>query len=259
MSENLIGFSRPSTEELEKIERFRTAFNNIEKLLAHEVRASEHATFTKLLNAFSERNPGWRETDGQKLRAYSGLRNALVHDRLEPQLYLSVPLPFVVEDIEKILQRLRTPERIIHHFETKVATVRTTDSLSNVLELIHTNAFSQFPVYDNQDLFKGLLTENGITRWLALKATSEQKPVRPSLVTVETILRSEEKRQNFRFVPKHLRVDEVMGLFSNEMLLEAVLVTEHGKNNENLLGIATRWDIPDLLNKLYKSSTVEGI
>jgi hypothetical protein len=40
-----------------------------------------------------------------------------------------------------------------------------------------------------------------------------------------------------------MRVDELSALFAKQALLEAVLVTASGKQTEDLLGIATRWDI----------------
>ena len=57
------------------------------------------------------------------------------------------------------------------------------------------------------------------------------------------MLQNEEKRKNYHFVSRDMRVDDVSALFAKEVLLEAVFVTASGRETEKLLGIATRWDI----------------
>jgi CBS domain-containing protein len=49
--------------------------------------------------------------------------------------------------------------------------------------------------------------------------------------------------KNYHFVASDVRVDEVSTLFQRHALLEAVLVTANGTETEELLGIATRWDM----------------
>jgi hypothetical protein len=39
------------------------------------------------------------------------------------------------------------------------------------------------------------------------------------------------------------RVDDLLGRFATNPLLEAALITERGKESEKLMGIATRWDV----------------
>ena len=116
------------------------------------------------------------------------------------------------------------------------------DTLAQVLKTITQREYSQFPVYDGNQ-FLGLLTENGITRWLAQHVSTELSLVELDEVRVSQVLQNEEKRVNYYFVARDMRLDDVRGLFASHELLEAVLITANGKESEKLLGIATRWDI----------------
>jgi CBS domain-containing protein len=88
-----------------------------------------------------------------------------------------------------------------------------------------------------------LLTENGVTRWLAGHVVRTLSLVELDDIRVEQVLRNEEERRNYHFVPRDVRVDDVSALFAKQALLEAALITTNGKETEKLLGIATRWDI----------------
>jgi len=97
-------------------------------------------------------------------------------------------------------------------------------------------------VYDDKQ-FHGLLTENGVTRWLAHHVVRTLSLVELDDIPVGKVLQNEEERKNHQFVSRDMRVDDVSALFAKQTLLEAVLITASGKQTEKLLGIATRWDI----------------
>jgi predicted transcriptional regulator len=183
--------------------------------------------------------------DGEALRTLASLRNVLVHEKVSSH-YAVIPTPPFVEEIEQLRHRIRHPLLVIPKFRRKVEMVSVNEPLSNILKVIDQRDYSQFPVYDGS-VFKGLLTENGITRWLAHYVLKEMSLVELNEVTVRVALREEENaRSNTRFVSKATTVDEVRGLFSKHELLEAVLITSSGTQKEELLGIATRWDIVQL-------------
>jgi predicted transcriptional regulator len=138
--------------------------------------------------------------------------------------------------------QLINPLRAFPTFRRKVETILLHDSLSRVLKIIAQRDYSQFPVYD-AERFQGLLTENGITRWLAHHVTNNLSLVELDDIPVKQVLRNEEKRKTYHFVSRDTHVDDLRGLFSSDKILEAVFVTASGKESEGLLGIATRWDM----------------
>ncbi len=84
------------------------------------------------------------------------------------------------------------------------------------------NNYSQFPVYSG-DAFQGLLTENGITRWLArAHAGHETSIVDLEEERVDAVLALEEARESWAFVCRCAPIDKVFTLFLNKPLLEAV-------------------------------------
>jgi hypothetical protein len=97
-------------------------------------------------------------------------------------------------------------------------------------------------VYED-NRFHGLLTENGITRWLARHVATKLSLVELEEELVAQVLQNEEERKNYCFVAPNMRVDDVCSLFASNSLLEAVLITASGKESEALQGIVTRWDI----------------
>jgi predicted transcriptional regulator len=150
-----------------------------------------------------------------------------------------------VRQIEELRQRLLSPELAIPRFQKTIDTLTMDDSLMTVLRTIAERDYSQFPVYDDQR-FKGLLTENGITRWLAHHVTNELSLIELDDVLVKTVLREEENKHNFTFISRSTTVDIISELFATRDLLEAALITNSGKPNERLMGIVTRWDVVQL-------------
>jgi predicted transcriptional regulator len=152
-----------------------------------------------------------------------------------------VRLESVVRRIEAVHDLLVHPRLAIPTFQRKVSALGAGDPIAKALQLICDPGFSQFPVY-SEGRFAGLLTENGITRWLArAHADHSSSVVDLEDECVRVVLELEETRQSWTFAARTARA-EVVSLFIQTPLLEAVLITQRGSKDESLLGIATRWD-----------------
>jgi hypothetical protein len=57
---------------------------------------------------------------------------------------------------------------------------------------------------------------------------------------VSKVLPAEEKRPNWKFVSRNLRTDDANVMFHQEQELDAILITQHGRQTEKPLGIITR-------------------
>jgi predicted transcriptional regulator len=178
--------------------------------------------------------------DLELLNTAAQLRNFLIHDPKRPYDYVAVPTSAIVDRMKQIAERLLHPELVTARFRTPVETVAPDETLASVLERIAKSDFSQFPVYSDK-IFKGLLTENGITRWFAHQVI-EESLVETREVLVRHVVREEEKRADCDFVPRNESIDQVRRRFAENKLLEAVLITDAGGRNQKLLGIITRWD-----------------
>jgi CBS domain-containing protein len=240
--------------ELDLIERLLTAYNAIDAHLQNWSHHDGPTSFRSLVDLYAKKNRAWK--DAELLRTVAGLRNLLVHEKVEPYEYPCVPTLELVEDLEKARDRLLYPARA-DRFARKVVTVQSDDSLAHVLKMIHELKITHFPVYDSsreysqgERRFAGVLTENGITRWLAEHTARDESLIEFRDEPVREVLAREESakgtRKNYEFAPRRARVEELVQRFHDNTYLEAVLITENSYANEDLLGIVTRWDVLNL-------------
>jgi predicted transcriptional regulator len=227
-------------EQLDLIEQFEADYNAVDQFLRKALGSDKPVTFTHLVSEYSHNHVGWRDAD--LLKTIADLRNVIVHTKTAPYRYLAVPTPAITQNLRACRDRLMNPARAIPTFQRKVDTVSVDDKLAHVLKIIKERDYSQFPVYE-AERFRGLLTENGITRWLAQHVATKLSLVELDDAPVNEVLQNEERRRNYHFAARDMRVDDVRGLFQLQEDLEAVLITASGKESEGLLGIATRWDM----------------
>jgi predicted transcriptional regulator len=223
------------------VERFLAAHSAVEQALRKATGRRQETGLVALIVQYTRDHRGWKDADA--LRELSELRNVIVHNRTEPYEYLSIPTERTVERIEAIRDGLLHAPLAIPTFQREVATAHLSDPLSRVLEIIRGSNFSQLPVYEERR-FAALLTANGITRWLAHHSSTKCTAVDFEDVSVADVVAEQESRQNWAFLARDARVDSVIERFASNPLLEAVLITQRGKDSEALLGIATRWDVP---------------
>ena len=229
-----------SKEQLDLIEDFEADYNAVDQFLRKTLGSDKLASFTHLVNQYEQKHRGWRRAD--LLKSIGEVRNTIVHGKTAPYCYLAVPTPALAKDLKSCREGLINPIRVIPTFQREVESLSIDDTLAQVLRTIKQRDYSQFPVYATEQ-FQGLLTENGITRWLAHHVATDLSLVEMDDVSVKQLLQSEEKRKNYHFVSRNTIADDAKGLFTANELLEAVLITASGKESETLMGIATRWDM----------------
>ena len=232
-----------SPSDLDLIERFISAYNAIDFHLETALGTDEKSSFRGLVDVYAKRHRWWR--DAEQLRVFASLRNVVIHDKVEAYQYVCVPTNETVQSIEAIRDRLLHPQRADKKFMRPVLCLEASDSLHRVLVLMHEKGYSHFPVYAGRQ-FSGVLTPNGITRFLAHHAAKGEAPLNWHDVEVRYVLAREESRANYFFAPRDEPVEKIVFSFHENTFLEAVLFTEHGGKTEKLLGIATRADILNL-------------
>ena len=225
-----------SSEELARIERFIAAYNRIDDRLQREMESPN--TFRSAVDNFARRYPFWR--DAETLRTFAALRNFLIHEKLRPFDYPCVPSEAATREIERIGEDLTHPVTIGASFGREVWTLAPDAPLQSALEGIARRNVSRFPIYQGRD-FVGLLTENGIARFLAQIVASgagfdAQTPIRE-------VLPRETKRRNFRFADPKTSVAQAAFWFHEDTFLEAILIADGGQEKSPLRGILTRGDV----------------
>lgn len=228
------------------IQEFIKLFNAIHHTMADLLRMHKESDFKELLEVARKRHklsPDLLE----HLELIRKIRNFLVHESFPAAPPAAVPTPWILTKMEDILRELTSTKRVVDLWKKLVERVDVEESLRSVLEKIVKFNFSQFPVYD-KNAFVGLLTVNGIARWLASRAlTGEAQDL--AATTVREVLRSEENLENVRFIEADATADEAWAMFANHPVLEALLITKTGRADEELEGMITRADIFEFIRK----------
>ncbi|MDQ1144254.1 CBS domain-containing protein [Bacillus sp. SORGH_AS 510] len=225
-------------------ERFEAAFNRIHKCLMKLVRNARSDSFKVLLD--SGNSHAIIRTHRHDLYQYAKLRNALVHEKIKERYYIAEPNVDVVTHIEMIADRFEQPVTVLSIASSPVLYYKEETPLMDIMKVVDKLSISIFPIYDASGAFKGLLTSEGIIRWLSKQPSStisiEKVRVRDLMV--------HEKPHEVVFVKKEADIFEVEEIFEDTFLaqkkLEAVIITENGKATEKLLGIITSWDLVEI-------------
>jgi len=226
----------------EKLRNILSTFNRIDKLIKEKLNKNDDKGFIEDLEEIVKVNPIFKRYKKQ-LKKFAKLRNVIVHDTTSPSYVIAEPHDSVVEEIQHIENELRNPKKVYPMFGKEVVTFQITDKLVNVLRVIKEMDYTQFPLYDGEK-FMGLLSENGITKWLA-------KNVEDGIFDGDTLLSDvisfEEEENNFSFINREASIYEAKEAFRNYidkgLELDALLITNSGSAHEKLMGIITRWDI----------------
>jgi predicted transcriptional regulator len=232
--------SKLSLQDRQRVDQFVHSYNAIDSELRRRLRKTKKIKFIDLVSEFEK--SGGDKNDAECLRRAATLRNFIVHEPQNADDICAIPTARMVETIGAVSNRLLNPEKVVPRFARKVETVSPDHTLASVLKIIARRDFSQFPVYSGTK-FKGLLTENGLTRWLAKHVSTTLSLVELEEVFVGQLLREEEQRRNHEFIKREHRTEEVRLIFRQNSLLEAALITKTGNRREPLDGIITRWDI----------------
>lgn len=226
--------------------QFLAAFNVIEDWMRHEADAKEEEEFASVLRRL-ERTDSEVRRHAPELKRLARLRNLIAHNHSNHRP-LAVPTQVSIDRIEAIANHFHSPTLLLTLAAKPVEQCEPTDPLGCCVKKMHDGVFSQLPVYDG-DSYVGLLTAETIARWLASSFVGDGKGV-VGEQTVAEVMRHQEDGENVQFLPRVATVAHALAAF-DEFLhrgkrLEAILITNSGRQTEKLLGIVTIQDIPKL-------------
>lgn len=225
---------------------FLGAFSTIENALKKLLAGNKHTTFSELVHHSVQKSAVVRRYKAE-LQALGDLRNAIVHNRIGHDA-IAEPHNKVVEQIQTIADKLVSPPTVMSRFEKPITTYKSTDPIRHALTHMHQYSYSQVVIVDNS-VVCNVLTANTITRWLGLKVAEELVDL--SETPIQEVLTAAEFKDNFKLIPKTLNCYEAIELFqsahANGQPLDVLLISEHGRKTEQVLGIITPYQMPDLI------------
>lgn len=236
-------------------ERFINSFKEIECYLQSILSRIDNTyvigKFIDYIEETSKSNSVVR-TFKNDLQKFRQLRNIIIHhDKV-----IAEPNNETVLKIEQILKFLKLPPQIETFLKNKKAPfcLDMSDSIERAVKIMHSEDYSQIPIYDKNS-FKGLLTTNTITQWLGAPSNDDLISLRETKIyDIIKFEENERKIKPYTFMSRKENLFDLIDKFKKSyekgVKLDAILITENGKNSEKLLGILTIWDLPIINEKL---------
>lgn len=228
---------------------FMASFNRIEDFLKAMINAKYNMPFYKLLDEAMKRDKLVKQFY-QELRTMSDLRNILAHG--DPNDPVAVPSESTLERIKFIESQFTNPLKVKDAFKKSINIVDAKDSLTEVLSIINKYHYSQFPVVKSGE-FIGLITENGITNWLA--ASVEEDSISIKNTSVQDVILGDEESGSYSFLLATDTLYDVIDKFEEIRKVgnrTATIIVLNRKtspvNIEDIYTILTPWD----LDTIYK-------
>ena len=230
----------------DSVERFLTEFNKLHDALRDK--SGKNDDFFSLLKLMEKDVVIRRFKDD--LHIIRKLRNLLVHEKKSVAYDLAVPSEEVIEQLIFVREQLIQPVTAGDHFSRKVFCFNIGDSLERLLYFLDQKSLYQFPIFDQEGL-TGVISHNGITNWLAHNYTKQ--PLDFSKVEIRDIVADEESYFHYEVIHPNTSLFDVEAMFSSNLLVGRsqylILISdkEEIEQWEDLQGIITPWDLPEVL------------
>ncbi|WP_295722009.1 CBS domain-containing protein, partial [uncultured Limnobacter sp.] len=211
--------------------------------------SNEFDGFVKLAIA-AERAGKIRREQLNEMRRFAELRNLMVHDWQvnEPAVE---PSERLVERLERLYASFTNPPKVFPEFKMVVGTCTPDDEIRIPISLMRDGSYSQVPVL-NEGKVIDLLTAETVTRWLASEIPNQLIDL-PS-IKVRDVLKHRVGKEGFRLISRSFTLLDVANLFESQKTLgqeiDALIITESGKDGQNILGLVTVYDMPSILKLL---------
>ncbi len=218
---------------------FLAYFNKIEKALNTLYgKDDERMSFYELVQALRKKN---RQIAyfADDLHEFRALRNAIVHDTIG-EVVIAEPCESTVSRIKKIYELITKPKLIQDLCKNQeVITVTLSDTLEEILKLIKSSGYSQFPVLDCKRVI-GMLTTNAITNYLADKMIGNELLI--DSVTVSDIFKVSDDHNLFHMISRYTTVYDISEMIEEHPKVLMFIMTEQGKTTQQILHVVTSWD-----------------
>ena len=230
---------------------FIQSFNFIEKKLKEAIDAPQSTPFYELIEKNSRKNKLVKQFSSE-LRTMGDLRNFIVHGDIGNPL--AIASENTVERIKQIEKELINPMKIQQLFTKSVIGVKEETSLVSVLNIIKEKKYSQFPVL-SKDGFKGLITENGITNWLANNIEEDIISIKDT--TIKDVLQEEEEKESYGILYAKDTLYDVIEEFekaskTGDKTFVVIVINSPKKKFflEDIYTILTPWDLDIIYRNL---------
>jgi len=231
----------------EKAKEFLEMFNDIHDYMK-DVNNDNEGNFSDLLD--SKSNDIVIKRNKQFLHKVRKIRNALVHNNK----VVSIPTDYSFDKLEKIKDKVYSPPKVDGFLNNDITYRHKNSSIIETIQIMKENNFSQIPIVDSDEKYYDLLTTNTVARWIGDLDDEGGGRLIMNDTSVEDILEYKEDEEVCEFIDKHAKLSDVIEeynkIVSEGKKFSGFLITESGKKDQQLLGIITGWDIPEIYEEI---------
>ncbi len=223
-------------------------YNEIDHYMRKRLGAQEFVEHGALLRQMADKDRIF-SANYKDLKLFSELRNILVHnpypDKANP---LIIPHDYILGKYEEIRSAILHPKKALD-IAIKPQLIYKTVLSANALDVMQEmddKTYTHVPVME-RDKMIGVFSENTILAYLVHhKDAIIMKDTKVSEFR-EFIGLDKHKSEYFEFVSRDTLFSDVEVLFQKGLKerkrVAVVYITEHGKQDEKLLGMITAWDV----------------
>ncbi len=229
----------------DNVQKFLVEFNKLHDALKDKTGKDED--FFSLLKSLEKDRVVGRYKDD--LHIIRKLRNLLVHESRTVDYDIATPSNEVIEYLKFVRKQIIQPVTAGEHFRRKVFCFNIDDSLERLLYFVNEKHLYQFPVFD-EDGLAGVISHNGITNWLAHYFLED---INFREVKIRDIVQDEDSYFHYEVIKPSTSLFDVEVMFSSNLFVgrsQYILLIsdkENIKEWEDLKGIITPWDLPEVL------------
>lgn len=230
----------------ENVATFIADFNRLHRLLK-ELLHDQDVSFASAVQKLVKTHPIIRDHQ-LDLDAIRELRNLLVHEKISSTGELAIPTQSTVTLLKDIIAQIEQPKTVAL-FKKAVVTFSHADSLAHVLNVMAKQQYSQYPVFENDQLV-GVLSAKVITHWLSQQSLAK---INFQQITCADILKHNKTKPltTKNFISSDVTINEIDELFFNLLQqneLPILLISNKTKDihKKDIQGIITPWDLPQI-------------
>lgn len=189
----------------------------------------------------------------QELLKFANLRNAIIHNsdkrKADP---IAEPHDYIVKKYEEIKNCILNPASALDTIAitNNIYTIKMDEMVIEVMRKMNKNTYTHVPVVENGKLV-GVFSENTIFSYVVKNHDVTIK--RDMLIKefADFIPLNNHESEYFEFVPENTPVTQIEELFQNGLKdkkkISVIFITPNGKEDEELLGLITAWDLAGYL------------
>ena len=227
---------------MNNIDDFKRLFNEFEEL-TFNICKNDRLTISEAIKELKERRITPYSTQYNFIEFCRRLRNSNSHTNNDSEYLIYTDK--LIENLKNVINIIKHPYKVYDKATHPVVSFNENNRVRTVMKKMDELNYTHIPIYDDNKNLIGIFSENAIFNYLYNDEIIE--------INDDTTFNDIKKyinlnnSENIKFVAKNELYDNIINEFISEFKkgskLSCVMVTEHGKRNEYILGIITAWDI----------------